>query len=72
MKRDGYEDLRILIRGTMAARGTTQTDLADWLGYSPNTITKKMKHPEELTIAEAKKIARKLGIPAEKMMEALR
>lgn len=70
--RKEYDNLRILIRGTMAVKGATNTDLAAWLGYSRNTITKKMRHPEELTIAEAKTVARKLGIPIEKWMEAIR
>lgn len=51
------------LKGRMLEEGVTQELLAKSLGSSRSTVHRRLnEHPDELTVGEAKKISRLLGL----------
>lgn len=66
------EDLQKLIYGSMGLMETRYQDVADVWGCCRQTATTKIKDPDTMTLGEARKLCRHLGITAEQFREALK
>ena len=61
-----------LIFGVASNQDRTNAELAEKLDVCVNTILSRKKQPDSLTIAEAKKLCKFLGIEAEELRAAIR
>lgn len=66
-----HEELGCLIAGTVALRGYGAAKVAAILGTSENTARARIKNPGSLTVDEMTKLGRGLGIPIEKLRDAI-
>src|ERR1017187_2665598 len=53
----------LLLEERRCARGWTQAELADEVGYSQSWVSKVMHGKQVLTIDQAREVSRRLGIP---------
>jgi transcriptional regulator with XRE-family HTH domain len=56
-------DFPVLLEEIRRARGWTQAELADEVGYSQSWVSKVMRGKQVLTIDQAREVSRRLGIP---------
>lgn len=68
---DRYYNFKLLIRGSMAVHGVTQTEAADRLDMTQKTLRRRLNDPDSMTLGEMKKLASLLNIPADDMRAAI-
>lgn len=66
-----HEALGALISGTAAVHGYGVAKLAGILGTSENTARARIRNPGSLTVDEMTKLGRGLGIPIERLRDAI-
>ena len=69
--RPRHEPLLVLINGTLQALGKGTEDVAAIWGCSAPTARKRIREPGEMTIDQLLTLGRALGIPLEKVREAI-
>jgi hypothetical protein len=57
------------IRAELARAGVEQKVVAEWLGYQPSQITRRMQGEVEWRISEIQIIAKRLGLPITALMD---
>lgn len=66
-----YAKLQTMIYGAMGTNGVTFSDMEapDWI--CRETLVKRVKHPEQLTLYDLRRLAIALDIPAEELRSAI-
>jgi len=70
-KPDSSKKLVALIAGAAKAEQKTCIDMADILGCSPNTISNRLREPDNFTYGELKKLGRGLHIPLKELRQSI-
>lgn len=62
-KRDPYEPLVVLIRGTMAVRGETTERISAKIQVTPPTLFSRLRNPHDFKLYELQRLSKVLDIP---------
>ena len=72
MRQPPHAELGQLISGAAFMRKVTLEDLGRTIDKTPKTVRARLRSPGDLTIDEAVRLCRKLGIPIEEFRNAIR
>ncbi len=61
-----------LLAGAVVIQKKSTEDVARMIGRSENTARSRMRHPEDLTVAEMVNLAKGLNIPIDELRLAIR
>lgn len=70
-KKNRYDKLLSLFRGTADVKGKTYDDIGLMIGRNKNTVTKRFMHPGNLTLDELLSIGRGLNLTIEEIRQCI-
>ena len=70
-KKNKYERLLSLIRGTADVKDKNFTDIGNMIGRTSDTVTARFKNPENITLGELYRIGRGLDLAIEDIRQCI-
>ena len=65
------DQLQILLSGYVRAMGQTLTQVGNMIGTCDDTAGAKLRHPDDLTVGQMKRLGKSLGIPIDDLRSAI-
>ena len=65
------EIFAVNLRGLMAMQGVTATEMQTYLGIGETTYYKRLKRPDEFTVENMERAAKRLGVSPAAMIEGV-
>lgn len=65
------DQMQILLSGYVKTMGQTLSQVGRTIGTCDDTAGVKLRHPDELTVGQMKKLGKSLGIPIDDLRSAI-